>query len=330
MQVNIELNKKYFYTAAEDNGISLSEYFKCLDYNYVIIEGGEPFMWLNGCPIIYGDLQEAKAEIAQTEGGITDLSVITEKEFIGRFCFDEYTEAIKKIAEEEGKDEYARVYELYLKVDGLATFEQFKKAVDFMGLDLKSYNEDNTDSLMAEVSDAFVMMFIDHDESFKKWYNGLDQDTKFDVYGEILGMHTLEIFDLIEDENAYDDKVKELMGGDIMDTLNGHSIELVEKINDAWRKGKKEFEIILKALYERDIDEITDSDAFQITHWVGSWQWNEGCRNNNWEPYMEMALADMKEHWEDYAENYLMHIADDADLESIIAFIHYPYLPIWK
>ena len=43
-----------------------------------------------------------------------------------------------------------------------------------------------------------------------------------------------------------------------------------------------------------------------------------------------MALEDMKEHWEDYAENYLMHIADDTDLEAIIAFIHYPYLPIWE
>ena len=116
----------------------------------------------------------------------------------------------------------------------------------------------------------------------------------------------------------------------IMDTCNAHNPELVAKINDAWDKNKKDFELILKALYERDIDEITDSDAFHIAKWVGSWQWNEGCRNDDWTPYMDMALADMKEHWEDYAENYLMHIADDGDLEAIIAFLHYPYLPIYN
>ena len=109
-----------------------------------------------------------------------------------------------------------------------------------------------------------------------------------------------------------------------------HDIELIRKINHAWKKNREQFYPILCALYRRDIDEITDSDAFQITKWIGSWQYNEGVRNNNWTPYMEMALGDMIKEWDVYAYPYLAHIADDCDLECILNFLHYPYLPIYK
>lgn len=106
-----------------------------------------------------------------------------------------------------------------------------------------------------------------------------------------------------------------------MTPYNSHSKELVLKINRLWKKDKEKFRPILLALYERDIDEITDADSFQITKWIGSWQWNWGVRENDWKPYMDMAIEDMKERWEEFAENYLMHIADDGDLETIINFI---------
>ena len=326
----LKLNKKYFYEAAKDNEVSVKEYFESLDCNYVIIDGDEPLMWDNGCPIIYGDREDAKQEISQLTGDITNVSVITEKAFLGRYCIDEYIEAVKKIADDELIDDDERVYRLYKKMGGEADKEQMKMAMDYVGLCAEDYDENNSDNLLAEVSDGFVVMFIEHNKSFERWYNRLDQDKRFDVYGEILAIHPTDILNFIKNENAYTIKVHELMGGDIMDTLNGHSAELVDKINDAWRKGKKEFEIVLKALYERDIDEITDADSFQIAKWVGSFEYNDGLRNDRWQPYMDMALADMKEHWEDYAENYLMHIADDCDLEAILAFIHYPHLPIWK
>ena len=329
-QSTMKLNKKYFYEAAKDNEVSVKEYFESLDCNYVIIDGDEPLMWDNGCPIIYGDREDAKQEISQLTGDITNVSVITEKAFLGRYCIDEYIEAVKKIAEDELIDDDERVYRLYKKMGGEADKEQMKMAMDYVGLCAEDYDENNSDNLLAEVSDGFVVMFIEHNKSFERWYNRLDQDKRFDVYGEILAIHPTDILNFIKNENAYTIKVHELMGGDIMDTLNGHSAELVDKINDAWRKGKKEFEIVLKALYERDIDEITDADSFQIAKWVGSFEYNDGLRNDRWQPYMDMALADMKEHWEDYAENYLMHIADDCDLEAILAFIHYPHLPIWK
>ena len=119
-------------------------------------------------------------------------------------------------------------------------------------------------------------------------------------------------------------------GSGIMDTTNGHDTGLVEDINRAWRKGKINFKPILCALYERDIDEITDSDAFRIPKWEETEEYNEGLETENWDAYMDMALKDMQEHWEDYADNYLQHIADDGDLECILNFLHYPYLPIYK
>ena len=111
-------------------------------------------------------------------------------------------------------------------------------------------------------------------------------------------------------------------GSGIMDTTNGHDTGLVEDINRAWRKGKINFKPILCALYERDIDEITDSDAFRIPKWEETEEYNEGLETENWDAYMDMALKDMQEHWEDYADNYLQHIADDGDLECILNFLH--------
>ena len=119
-------------------------------------------------------------------------------------------------------------------------------------------------------------------------------------------------------------------GSGIMDTTNGHDTGLVEDINRAWRKGKINFKPILCALYERDIDEITDSDAFRIPKWEQTEEYNEGLETENWDAYMDMALKDMQEHWEDYADNYLQHIAEDGDLECILNFLHYPHLPIYK
>lgn len=109
----------------------------------------------------------------------------------------------------------------------------------------------------------------------------------------------------------------------IMDTSNSHNKSLVAQINEKWDKFKDKFEPILCALYERDIDEITDGDSFQIPAWVDTPQYRLGCSEDEWGPYMEMALRDMKDRWEDFAENYLMHIADDQDLETILTFVRF-------
>ena len=109
----------------------------------------------------------------------------------------------------------------------------------------------------------------------------------------------------------------------IMDKTNGHNAELVDQVNIRWVEDKELFEPILCALYERDIREIADADSFKITKWVSTPEYETGVKEGKWEAYMALALADMKARWMYFAENYLMHIADDQDLETILTFVRY-------
>lgn len=228
MDKNINLKKDYFYQAARDNEVSLREYFKGIEYNYVIVEDGRVITWENSkCPVIFGDKGDGLNELGQWCGEIRNVSIITEKEMLETYCNDEYKKAI---------------------------------------------------------------------------------------------------FDLNKQ-------------GGIMDS-HSHDEELVRKINDAWDKNMEAFYPILCALYRRDIDEITDADSFQIDMWRPDNA--DGCRTDiinafykgketgDWTRYNELALEDMIREWDFFATNYLEHIADDCDLECILNFLHYPYLPIYK
>ncbi len=109
----------------------------------------------------------------------------------------------------------------------------------------------------------------------------------------------------------------------IMDTTNGHSPELVDKINKAWSKKKEKFHDIIVALYRRDIDEITDSDAFQYEPWKSTSEYKKGVETGDWSLYNRMALEFLEHNWENEAYNYLMHVADDLDIETILSFVRY-------
>ena len=109
----------------------------------------------------------------------------------------------------------------------------------------------------------------------------------------------------------------------IMNETNGHNEHLVEQINEKWLKFKKFFRPILIALYTRDIDDITNTKAFEIPKWLEFPEYEEGRRSNDWGPYNKRCLDDMVERWDLFAENYLMHNADDQDLETIITYVRY-------
>lgn len=109
---------------------------------------------------------------------------------------------------------------------------------------------------------------------------------------------------------------------DIMDTTNSHNPELVAKINIAWNEKREQFCPILRALYERDIDEITDADSFQLPEWLDCDEYHNGRVTGCWDEYNTMALNQMKKEWDVFAYNYLQHIADDTDLECILNYLH--------
>ena len=105
---------------------------------------------------------------------------------------------------------------------------------------------------------------------------------------------------------AKSDKVKIIQGyEDIIDTTNNHDPELVAKINIAWNEKREQFCPILRALYERDIKEIMESDAW------------------NWTDEIESVKECLHDEWDFHAYNYLMHIADDWDLKAILYFLRY-------
>lgn len=335
------IKKDYFYEAADQLNISVEEYLgEGLDDNFVILDNGEPLVWeSNNAPVIYGDKDEALNEISEwgKYAKVANVSIITEREFLGRFCLEEYTKAIKEIAEKnaKGNEQLKRCHTIYVENNGYATWDEFKEAVEFGKINLFDYDYRNADELVRVIGSTIADMFICKDKDFKKWYDGLDEDTKVQVYGEVLGRSELQALIGLRLDLEYKNKTDKIRSkyekkNGIMDTLNGHNDALVLKINDAWNKGRSNFKLILCALYERDIEEITDSDAFRIPTWIESEEHTCGVEKGDWKPYMAMALKDMKERWEAYADNYLMHIADDADLESILAFLHYPNLPIWR
>ena len=101
------------------------------------------------------------------------------------------------------------------------------------------------------------------------------------------------------------DTQEEEKGEGVMDETNNHSPELVKEINLKWDKFRPFFKPILCALYERDMEEIYNSDAFQFD---GS---------------MDDAFKNLCDEWDFHANNYLQHIADDQDLETIIEFVRY-------
>ena len=104
--------------------------------------------------------------------------------------------------------------------------------------------------------------------------------------------------------------VREITGqGEVvMGTTQNHNPALVDQINEKWGLFKEAFRPVLCALYERDLDEILACESFGYGP--------DSCARS-------LVLDDLQDHWEDYAENYLMHVADDQDLEAIIKFVRY-------
>lgn len=85
---------------------------------------------------------------------------------------------------------------------------------------------------------------------------------------------------------------------ELMDETNNHNPMLVKCINSAWNdeETSKHFEDIVVALMMRDSDEVEEK--------LGE-------------------LQSVTDNWIDFLPNYLMHIADDWDLTTILHFVRW-------
>lgn len=93
-------------------------------------------------------------------------------------------------------------------------------------------------------------------------------------------------------------KVKGMDGWEIMDDTNNHNPMLVKAINSAWNddESSKHFEDIVVALMVRDADEVEEK--------LGE-------------------LQSVCDNWIDFLPDYLMRIADDWDLTTILHFVRW-------
>lgn len=80
--------------AARELKISVGEYLKHTDFNYVIFFKDQVDTWKDGSPIIYGDEMSVEEEIYLSDGFDdnhkmkTDFKVMTEWDFICTYCKD--------------------------------------------------------------------------------------------------------------------------------------------------------------------------------------------------------------------------------------------------
>lgn len=88
-----------------------------------------------------------------------------------------------------------------------------------------------------------------------------------------------------------------------MDDTNGHSLELVDKINKIFSNEAHYLKArhILLALIKRDMDEFE--------------------RTLNWKPSLHVDKLGIDDFLEYCGSNYLQHVANDADLQLIIDFV---------
>ena len=98
--------------AASELGVSVGEYLKNADFNYVIFYKGKVDAWEDGSPVIYGDEMGVIAEIQQSNGldengNLTaDWNVMTEWDFICKYCLDWLSTYLANYIRNDNSNEY--------------------------------------------------------------------------------------------------------------------------------------------------------------------------------------------------------------------------------
>ena len=103
----MKFNSLYFVRASEEWNESVLEYYNKTPYNYVIIDNGNVITWEDGNPVIYGDKEDAINELCNWSGNITNVSIITEREFVDTYCKDEIYQQLKAEADAKAEAEKA-------------------------------------------------------------------------------------------------------------------------------------------------------------------------------------------------------------------------------
>lgn len=100
------------------------------------------------------------------------------------------------------------------------------------------------------------------------------------------------------ERKQFKSKLKHMDDWELMDEMNNHNPMLVRAINSAWNdeETSKHFENIVVALMVRDADEVEEK--------VGE-------------------IQSVTDNWIDFLSEYLMRVADDWDLTTILQFVRW-------
>ena len=145
-------------------------------------------------------------------------------------------------------------------------------------------------------------MHLSGGTAMKVFIDGSVGTTGLRIHQRLSDRKDLELITLTEKDikKEYLDVILEWLNtrGDIIDTYNGHSAELVRKINAAWKNPNfhERFGDILFAIGSRDKQEVQDKLDIVI---------------------------DCNETAMDNAHEIMEGVCDDLDLQTILSFIRY-------
>lgn len=159
----MKIKKNYFLRNCVDLAKSLSDYLTDADNNYVILNLGEPLVWGDKSPVIFGDEMALLNELGEI-GGLSDdgerlcpeYEVLTEQDFIYRYCLDGLAEWFKAKAKEIGEND--GVCNVIWLDKTFNNFVPAGKVCDVLGI----YNSLDSDGLSFLVSDS--------EDSLQVWF----------------------------------------------------------------------------------------------------------------------------------------------------------------
>ena len=165
----MEINQAYIIRNCIDLGVSIKNYLINSEYNYVILDKMVPLVWDDNTPVIFGDIEEVKAELKMLGRG--DFMVVTEKAFILNYCKDYLVSLIKlKVLEETNFDGVC-----YVK------FLNMNNTIDINGM---------TDILNVTIGDDGLLSFlISNEDDTKQSFaclNDFNNYTIFEILMQVL------------------------------------------------------------------------------------------------------------------------------------------------
>lgn len=160
--MKMKIKKNYFLRNCVDLAKSLSDYLTDADNNYVILNLGEPLVWGDKSPVIFADEMALLNELEEI-GGLDDkgelkpdFKVMTEQDFIYRYCLDGIADWFKAKAKEIGEND--GVCNVIWLDDRFVNFVSCGKVSDVLGI----YNSLDSDGLSFLVSDS--------EDSLQTWF----------------------------------------------------------------------------------------------------------------------------------------------------------------